>query len=79
MLNRFKTALFTVVGGLDTIGRDNEGINEHHLPLKFPYSRPSFLQFATEEEMLVSVDHAVRPIIVPRNIANIPWKSGYAE
>ncbi|KDR09707.1 hypothetical protein L798_15637, partial [Zootermopsis nevadensis] len=46
---------------------------------KFPYSRPHFLQFHTDEEILVSADHHIRPIIVPRDISKLPWNSGYAE
>lgn len=81
MLNRFKSALFTVVGGLDGVqtNKEEDNSNDSRLPLKFPYTRPDFLQFATEEEMLVSADHSIRPIIVPRDVSKLPWKSGYAE
>lgn len=81
MLNRFKNALFTAVGGLDgtQANKEDDNSNDNRLMQKFPYTRPDFLQFATEEEMLVSADHSIRPIIVPRDVTKLPWKSGYAE
>ncbi|KAK7077535.1 Protein serine threonine phosphatase activity protein [Halocaridina rubra] len=47
--------------------------------VRFPYTRPHFLQLGTEDEIQVSADHAVRPIICPRDISRLPWKTGYAE
>ncbi|XP_066967970.1 protein phosphatase 1H [Macrobrachium rosenbergii] len=46
---------------------------------RFPYTRPHFLQLSTEDEIQVSADHAIRPIICPRDISRLPWKTGYAE
>lgn len=46
---------------------------------KFPYSRPEFLNLKSEEEIHVSSDHYMRPIILPRDISRLPWKTGYAE
>lgn len=83
MLNKFKNAFFSVVNNLDTISPDKSndvGPNgEPKLPLKFPYSRPHFLQLNGEDEIQVAGDHAIRPIIVPRDISKLPWNSGYAE
>jgi len=44
---------------------------------KYEYCRPHFLQLTTQDEVSVSADHVVRPIIVPRD--PLPWDSGYAE
>ncbi|XP_076363592.1 protein phosphatase 1H [Tachypleus tridentatus] len=91
MFNRMKNALYNVVGGLDTlpglpasVNQLNSNFRETDLqsfdrPLKFPYTRPHFLQFNTDDEVQVSADHAIRPIIVPRDITRLPWNSGYAE
>uniref|UniRef100_A0A182PT78 PPM-type phosphatase domain-containing protein n=1 Tax=Anopheles epiroticus TaxID=199890 RepID=A0A182PT78_9DIPT len=49
------------------------------LPKKFQYARPPFLQLLTYDELKASADHNVRPIIVPRDIALLPWSTGYAE
>ncbi|XP_069168500.1 protein phosphatase 1H isoform X2 [Procambarus clarkii] len=56
----------------------------HHNPhlqlsLRFPYTRPHFLQLGSEDEVQVTADHSIRPIICPRDISRLPWKSGYAE
>ena len=48
-------------------------------PLKHRYTRPQFLQLTTDDEIQVTADHSIRPIIVPRDITKIPWNSGYAE
>lgn len=47
--------------------------------LKFPYTRPEFLQLKTDDEIFVSADHQIRPIILPRDVSRLPWKAGYAE
>lgn len=47
--------------------------------LKFPYTRPEFLQLKTDDEIFVSADHQIRPIILPRDVTRLPWKAGYAE
>lgn len=46
---------------------------------RFPYTRPHFLQLSTEDEIQVSADHAIRPIICPRDISRLPWNTGYSE
>ncbi|KAH6929419.1 hypothetical protein HPB50_027466 [Hyalomma asiaticum] len=82
MFNRVKNALYNVVGGLDALPavRDGEAPGDgDKLPLKFKYTRPSFLQLTTDDEVQVSADHVIRPIIVPRDISKIPWNAGYAE
>lgn len=48
-------------------------------PLKHRYTRPGFLQLNTDDEIQVTADHSIRPIIVPRDISKVPWNSGYAE
>jgi len=48
-------------------------------PLKHAYGRPQFLQLNSEDEIMVTADHAIRPIIVPRDQCKLPWNSGYAE
>ena len=48
-------------------------------PAKHAYGRPQFLQLNSEDEIQVTADHAIRPIIVPRDQCKIPWNSGYAE
>src|SRR5665811_1124001 len=45
----------------------------------YEYGRPHFLQLSTADEIIVSADHIVRPIIVPRDLSFLPWESGYAE
>lgn len=46
---------------------------------KFAYSRPDFLQLKTDDEIVVSADHLIRPIILPRDSTRLPWYTGYAE
>lgn len=48
-------------------------------PIKYRYGRPHFLQLNTDDEVQVTADHSIRPIIVPRDITKLPWNSGYAE
>jgi len=83
MLNRFKTAFYSVVNNIDTISTDklaDGGANgEGKTPLKFAYTRPHFLQLNGEDEIQVAGDHLIRPIIVPRDITKLPWNAGYAE
>ncbi|XP_071960834.1 protein phosphatase 1H-like isoform X2 [Antedon mediterranea] len=45
---------------------------------KFQYTRPEFLQLSFEE-VEVTADHHVRPILVPRDVSKLPWNTGYAE
>ena len=82
MLNRFKTAVNNAIS--NSIGNtvngdvDNGQSRKDDRAIKFPYSRPDFLNL-TNDEVQVSADHGIRPILVPRDIGKIPWKSGYAE
>lgn len=60
--------------------RSNNRANSSSSKLpKFRYSRPEFLQLRTDDEISVSADHQIRPIILPRDVSKLPWKSGYAE
>lgn len=83
MLNRFKTAFYSVVNNIDTISPEKLGDvgpnGEHKTPLKYAYTRPHFLQLNGEDEIQVAGDHLIRPIIVPRDITRLPWNAGYAE
>lgn len=79
MFNRVKNALYNVVGGLDSYPAIKDGEYSDRPPLKFRYTRPTFLQLTSDDEVQVSADHIIRPIIVPRDITKLPWNSGYAE
>lgn len=46
---------------------------------RYEYGRPHFLQLNTTDEIAVTADHIVRPIIVPRDLTHLPWETGYAE
>ncbi|CAI5446981.1 unnamed protein product [Caenorhabditis angaria] len=45
---------------------------------KYPYSRPEFL-FFTEDDINLSSDHTIRPIITPKHPEKMPLFAGYAE
>jgi len=79
MFSKVRSALYSVVNGIDTIPSitDGETRPDEKAP-KYPYSRPHFLSFQ-KDEIQVSADHQIRPIIVPRDISKLPWQSGYAE
>lgn len=49
------------------------------MKVKYAYQRPIFLQLFTDDEIQVTADHLVRPIMVPRDIHILPWFAGYAE
>ncbi|XP_076053951.1 protein phosphatase 1H [Oratosquilla oratoria] len=53
--------------------------NAERKAVRFPYTRPHFLQLNTEDEIQVTADHNIRPIICPRDISRLPWNTGYAE
>ncbi|XP_013411210.1 protein phosphatase 1H isoform X1 [Lingula anatina] len=79
MLNRFKSVVENVMGGIQSIPHNTEKAgNPESLEIKYAYARPDFLQL-THEEVHVSADHASRPILVPRSIERLPWNAGYAE
>jgi protein phosphatase 1H len=88
MLTRLKNRVMTAVGSdlpaLPTVNQSHQNVPSHrHLPDKFTYCRPPFLQLVTQDELKASSDHNVRPIIVPRDLSVMPWGSdagcGYAE
>ncbi|VDO40875.1 unnamed protein product [Haemonchus placei] len=44
----------------------------------YPYSRPEFLYFS-EDEILLSADQSVRPVLCPKYPSKMPLYAGYAE
>ncbi|XP_071442574.1 protein phosphatase 1H [Hetaerina americana] len=82
MLNRIKRAVY-IAAGVENVqslpAAEDVSENNRTVYPKFPYTRPHFLQFHTEEEINVSADHLIRPIIVPRDISKLEWNAGYAE
>ncbi|KIH61449.1 hypothetical protein ANCDUO_08280 [Ancylostoma duodenale] len=46
--------------------------------LPYPYSRPEFLYFS-EDEISLSADQCVRPVLCPKNPSRMPLYAGYAE
>uniref|UniRef100_T1J3P3 PPM-type phosphatase domain-containing protein n=1 Tax=Strigamia maritima TaxID=126957 RepID=T1J3P3_STRMM len=89
MFNRFKSALYNAVNNLDAETADTSSSPPspspspssplRSIPNRFQYSRPEFLNLNSDDEIQVSADHVIRPIIVPRDISKLPWSSGYAE
>lgn len=77
MFSRVKGAIANVVSGFDN--HSSSGNEPQTLAPKFPYTRPHFLNLNVTEEVPLSADHRVRPIIVPRERDALPWSSGYAE
>eukprot|EP00095_Tigriopus_kingsejongensis_P012725 maker-scaffold43_size480169-snap-gene-2.24 protein:Tk12725 transcript:maker-scaffold43_size480169-snap-gene-2.24-mRNA-1 annotation:"hypothetical protein DAPPUDRAFT_323991" len=94
MIGRFRNALYNAIGNLEMEGgpggrhrprerrrrrrqRRNKAVNK--LKVKYAYQRPIFLQLFTDDEIQVTADHSVRPIMVPRDIQILPWFTGYAE
>ncbi|PIC34579.1 hypothetical protein B9Z55_014189 [Caenorhabditis nigoni] len=45
---------------------------------RYPYARPEFLYFS-EEEITLSSDHTIRPVLCPRLPHRMPLYAGYAE
>ena len=83
MINRFRNVVNNVMGGIPALPLENQAEESakkgaETLAMKFPYSRPDFLQL-NADEVQVSADHISRPILVPRDINRIPWTAGYAE
>lgn len=84
MFNRLKAVLANAVASeyaphlISDFDNERGKANKNADP-KFPYSRPAFLNLQTMEEVKVSADHHVRPIIVPRDVTIIPFNAGYAE
>lgn len=82
MLGRFRSAIYNAIGNLDDeAGLSGSSSSPSHTPgrLKYRYQRPAFLKLDTDDEIQVTADHAVRPIIVPRDVNALPWNAGYAE
>jgi len=85
MLGRFRSAVYNAIGGLEEDGVVSNLRQSSPLHSKKPsrekyrYQRPHFLKLETEDEIQVTADHAVRPIIVPRDVSALPWAAGYAE
>jgi len=85
MLGRFRSAIYSAIGPLDEEGigeqptRQTGGTGVKPNKQKYSYQRPAFLKLVTEDEIQVTADHAVRPIIVPRDVSILPWSAGYAE
>ncbi|XP_077976913.1 protein phosphatase 1H-like [Glandiceps talaboti] len=78
MLNRFRSVVNNVVANLHTANAQDKLPQMEDLPIKYPYSRPEFLNLS-DEEVKVSADHTLRPILVPRDLTRLPWNSGYSE
>ncbi|KAK3932594.1 Protein phosphatase 1H [Frankliniella fusca] len=79
MFNKVRNALYNAVGGVEALPAVADGEDQGRMRVpKFPYARPHFLLFQ-QDEVQVSADHQIRPIIVPRDISKLPWSSGYAE
>lgn len=84
MFNRVRNAFVNAVSGSDSqtsvaSGTSTSSLSASGLSPKFPYIRPLFLNLNLQEEVPLSADHRVRPIIVPRERDALPWCSGYAE
>lgn len=79
MFNRLKNRVLTsIVPDIPAIST-SPSYSNRSLPDKFQYARPPFLQLLTPDELKASADHNVRPIIVPRDVAVMPFNTGYAE
>ncbi|KAF2365113.1 PPM-type phosphatase domain [Trinorchestia longiramus] len=92
MFSRFKSALYNAVGveedGVPYSSEEQtaqkntyDAQNRYSLKLSrekhLSYCRPAFLQLSSADEVSVTADHAMRPIICPRSF--LPWDTGYAE
>ncbi|MGH0183180.1 UNVERIFIED_CONTAM: hypothetical protein FKN15_011679 [Acipenser sinensis] len=83
MISKVKNAMSTFVGGVRANSHHHgpgaaHGHEGEALPLKFPYSRPEFLQL-TPEDLQYSADHTKRPILTSGADRKLLWRSGYAE
>ncbi|KAA0193114.1 hypothetical protein HAZT_HAZT000940 [Hyalella azteca] len=91
MFNRLKSALYSAVGveedsptfAENDIGQQNGAVaqdgpfSRSSRDKRLSYCRPAFLQLSSADEVSVTADHAMRPIICPRSF--LPWDAGYAE
>ena len=78
MISRLRAFANSVVTGIPEGVPPQSNTPVSNFAQAVPYSRPEFLSL-TDEEVQVSADHSLRPILVPRDIAKLPWHSGYAE
>lgn len=76
-----RNTLYSALGSGEEEGGGQSGATPVHSQSrpKYPYQRPAFLNLSTADEIQVTVDHSVRPIIVPRDVNSLPWSAGYAE
>lgn len=92
MLGRFRSALYSAIGTpeggevspvapnvADLRSRIDTTVNGTKVKVKYGYQRPIFLQLFSDDEIQVTADHMVRPIMVPRHVEILPWFTGYAE
>jgi len=79
MLGRFRSALYSAIGNPEDEANLQTSPTHSQARPKYPYQRPTFLKLDTVDEIQVTADHAVRPIIVPRDVNALPWSAGYAE
>lgn len=93
MLGRFRSALYSAIGTpegvepapnvadlrsrIDSVNYANGASGKSKV--KYAYQRPVFLQLFSDDEIQVTADHMVRPIMVPRDVQILPWFTGYAE
>ncbi|KAK3558825.1 hypothetical protein QTP86_028742 [Hemibagrus guttatus] len=92
MLTRMRSAVSNMLGGIMASGGgggggggDGGGANQENendvgtnLPLRFPYSRPDFLELCADE-LQCATDHIARPILNVKESNRLPWSTGYAE
>ncbi|XP_070558833.1 protein phosphatase 1H-like isoform X2 [Ptychodera flava] len=79
MINKFRSVVNNVVANLHQVpNAEEKPPRMEDLPIKYPYSRPEFLNLS-DEEVKVSADHTLRPILVPRDLSRLPWNTGYSE
>lgn len=88
MISKVKNAMSSLVGGMIPHGHHHHHHQQQHgsaqnggtegLPLRFPYSRPEFLDL-TQELLQYSTEHATRPVIALKRDSRLPWRTGYAE
>lgn len=81
MFGRLRNSLYSALGNGEEEGGSQTTVSSSHSQSrpKYPYQRPAFLNLSTADEIQVTADHSVRPIIVPRDVNSLPWSAGYAE
>lgn len=68
MFQRLKGAILSTIDSEPTLPKQ-----------KYKYTRPLFLGLESDDELQVSSDTIIRPILVPRDLNKLKWNSGYAE